>query len=88
VGGSKRLVEILQMLSVRWKIDRATISVYHTYSLTSHAPVMGESHLEDYNATIPSDTLCKGEIIISSCMLQFLSELVTVGLLMHFVMSL
>lgn len=59
VEGSKRLVEILQMLSVRWKIDRAVISVYHTYTITNH-PVIGESRLEDYNVTKP-DILCKGE---------------------------
>ena len=64
VGASKRLVELLQMLSVRWKIDRATISIYHTYSIKNHAdkyPEMGESHL---NVTKHSNVLCSGEIII------------------------
>ena len=32
MGASKRLVELLQLLSLRWKVDRATINIYHTYS--------------------------------------------------------
>lgn len=69
VEGSKGLVEILQMLSVRWKVDKAVISIYHTYAITNHPPVIGESRLEDYNVTEPNDILCKGEIIIALCML-------------------
>ena len=64
VGASKRLVELLQMLSVRWEIDRATISIYHTYSIQNHTgkcPVMRESDLKDCNVTKPSNVLCRGE---------------------------
>ena len=66
MGASKRLVELLQMLSVRWNIDQATISIYHTYPIENHADKcseMGEPHLKDCNVTKHSDVLCSGEII-------------------------
>ena len=64
MGASKRLVELLQMLSVRWKIDRATINIYHTYSIQNHTgkrPVMGESCHKDSNVIKHSNVLCRGE---------------------------
>lgn len=74
MGASKRLVELLQLLSVRWKIDQAAISVYHTYSVTNHAgkfPELAEFHLQGY-VTKHSDVHCKGEVIIASWVLQIL----------------
>ena len=32
MGSCRRLVELLQILSLRWKIDKATINIYHTYA--------------------------------------------------------
>lgn len=61
VGASKRLVEVLQMLSARWNIDRVNISIYHAYSIGNHA-----GKYPDCRLSKDSDVLHKGEIIIVS----------------------
>ena len=66
-GASKRLVELLQMLSCKWKIDQDGVGIYHVYSKhgvlhnaapATKYPAMQESCPEDVNVcrhpTLPS----------------------------------
>ena len=46
MGSCKRLVELLQVLSLRWKVDKATINIYHKYDkcgIQRQPSVAGES---------------------------------------------
>ena len=76
MGASKRLVELLQVLSLRWKIDQAAISIYHVYSkcriqkhttVASKYPEMRESCCKDFHVVSNySTTLCRGTCIAIS----------------------